>query len=245
MHSLWMLSKMELRLFFREKQAVFWTFAYPLTMLGLFGVMFGQKSFGAQYSDLYVPSWIGVNSLSISLFTIGTVLTSYRERDILKRYQATPASAVTVLGAQFIPGVIILLFSGFLMVLEGKLFFHLSMPKSLGFFLLFLALSVFALFPFGLLLSSLVKNTRTAAALSSVVLNLMLLFSGATFPLTMFPHFLQQVAKILPLYYVIKLLQDAWNQRILSSVTVDVIVLLGIGILCSALSAKFFKWQAE
>ena len=56
-------------------------------------------------------------------------------------------------------------------------------------------------------MSSLAKNVRAAAAISSLLLNLMLFLSGATFPLQMMPSFIQPVAKVLPLYYVIDLLR--------------------------------------
>ena len=49
------LASMEVKLFFREKQAVFWTFLFPVLMIWLFGVMFGkEKIAGMSYSDAYV-----------------------------------------------------------------------------------------------------------------------------------------------------------------------------------------------
>ena len=246
MRAFFNLSVIELRLFFRERQSVFWTFLYPVAMLWLFGVMFGKYQVdGVSYSNAYVPSWIGVNLLTISLFTIGTTLANYREREILKRYQATPIRSYTVLGAHAVLGIVIFLISAVIMVVEGTFLFNLSVPKSISGLLLSLAVSLFAMFPFGLFLASIVKNTRAAAALATVVLNVMLLFSGATFPLQEFPPSLQQVAKALPLYYVVDLLRKAWNSASLGSSVNDVWILLAICIVTSVLAARLFRWQAD
>ncbi|MFO7291027.1 MAG: hypothetical protein C0P67_013695 [Bacillota bacterium] len=40
------------------------------------------------YSNVYVPSWIGVNLLTTALFTIGTAPVMHRVQGILRRYQA-------------------------------------------------------------------------------------------------------------------------------------------------------------
>lgn len=238
------LARSEVRLFFRERQAVFWTFLYPMLMIWLFGVIFGkQKLGGIPYAEMYVPSWIGVSVLTIALYTIGTTLTAYRERGILKRYQATPVRPWTVLGAHVVYGVLVLVLTAAVMIAEGRLLFGLTMPKSVGGVLFAALLSVFALFPFGLLLASLAKNVRSAAALSALVLNIMLLFSGATFPLAIFPAFLRSVAHWLPLYYVIDLLRTAWNQKGFAGSWNDVWVLLAIGVVSIALASRTFRWQ--
>jgi len=43
---------------------------------------------GMTYSNVYVPSWIGVNLLTTALFTIGTAPVMHRVQGILRRYQA-------------------------------------------------------------------------------------------------------------------------------------------------------------
>ncbi|MGI6127068.1 MAG: ABC transporter permease [Planifilum sp.] len=98
------LTWMEMKLFFRDKQNVFWTFLFPILMIWLFGSLFGDQRMpgGLSYSNMYVPSWIGVNLLTTSLFTIGTALVLYRVQGILRRYQATPLRPQMVLGAHML-----------------------------------------------------------------------------------------------------------------------------------------------
>jgi ABC-2 type transport system permease protein len=119
------------------------------------------------------------------------------------------------------------------------------MPVYLGSTLLALLLSIFCFFPFGLLITSFAKNTQTAAAISSLFLNLMLFLSGATFPVEMMPKILQYVAKVLPLYYVIDLLRETWNKSPIWDNWQSVMVLFIIGAVSILLSSRFFRWSAK
>lgn len=238
------LTWMEMKLFFREKQAVFWTFLFPVLMIWLFGSLFGDQKMpgGLSYSNMYVPSWIGVNLLTTALFTLGTTLVMYREKGILRRYQATPLRPWMVLGSHMIYGACIFLVSAFVLTVFGWAFYDLEAPKYPGSVGAALLLSVLALFPFGLFVTSLARDNRTASAISSVLLNLMLFLSGATFPLEMMPSYLQKAAKILPLYYVVELLRGTWNKAPLSNYGGHVAVLAAIAIVSGILATRFFRW---
>lgn len=246
MNGLWQLARAETRLFFRERQAVFWTFLFPLLMIWLFGEIFGsQKVDGLTYSDAYIPSWLAVNLLTTALFTIGSTLTSYRQIGVLRRLQATPLRARTVMTAHMAYGLVVFVMSAVIVVAFGALAFHLQAPKYLWGTILATVLSIVALFPFGLLMTCFARNARTSAAISSVLLNLMLFLSGATFPLSMMPSFLQHVARILPLYYVIDLLRETWSIRPFVRNVSDIVFLCSLSVLSILLSARFFRWSAN
>lgn len=237
------LAILETKLFFREKQAVFWTFLFPVLMLWLFGAMFGNQMIGEMsYSNAYIPSWIAINILTTSLFTIGTVLTNYREKGVLRRLQATPLRPWMVIAAHCVYGTFVLILSIILLLVLGFLFFDLTAPVYLGSSLLALALAVAAMFPFGLFLTAVAKNVRTASAISSVVLNLMLFLSGATFPVEFMPNVLQWIAKFIPLYYVVDLFRATWNFSPIGDNLFSVSILGAIAIISIFLSTKYFRW---
>ncbi|MGB8000345.1 MAG: ABC transporter permease, partial [Anaerobacillus sp.] len=69
------LAILETRMFFRDRLSVFWTFLFPVVMIWLFGSMFvGDNMNGLSFAERFVPSWIGVNIVTTSFFTLGTVL---------------------------------------------------------------------------------------------------------------------------------------------------------------------------
>ena len=238
------LTWMEMKLFFRDKQNVFWTFLFPILMIWLFGSLFGNQKMpgGLNYSNFYVPSWIGVNLLTTSLFTIGTALVMYRAQGILRRYRATPLRPWTVLGAHMLCGAFIFLVSAFILAVFGWALYDMEAPKYPGSVATVLLLSILALFPFGMFVTSLARDNRSAAAIGSLLLNLMLFLSGATFPLEMMPSYLQKAAKILPLYYVVELLRGTWNEAPLTDYIGHVSVLVAIAVISGILAARFFRW---
>jgi ABC-2 type transport system permease protein len=197
------------------------------------------------YSDAYVPSWIAVILLNTSLFTLGTVLAGYRETGVVRRFQATPVKPWVVMTAHIAQGTLIFLVSAVILFLFGWFVYDLHVPKYVGSTLLALLISMLAIFPFGMFVTSFAKNTRTAAAIASLFLNLMLFLSGATFPFEMMPNVLQYIGKLLPLYYVVDLLRATWNFTPLIDNWLDVGVLLGIFAVSTVLTTKFFRWNAD
>ncbi|WNB92306.1 ABC transporter permease [Bacillus sp. NEB1478] len=246
MTALWQLTVLETKMFFRDKLQVFWTFLFPVLMIWLFGSMFNNQEMGGlSFASLYIPSWIGVNIVTTAFFTLGTVLAGYRETGVLRRYQSTPLAPWKILFAHTIQGTVIFSFSAVVLVVFGALMFDLKAPAYLGSTLIALFLSIVSFFPFALFLTSLAKNVGTAAAISSLFLNLMLFLSGATFPLEMMPDVLQYVAKVLPLYYVIELVRATWNTSPIWENMTPVIVLSCISVVSIVLSSKFFRWSGK
>ncbi|MFD1396445.1 ABC transporter permease [Kroppenstedtia eburnea] len=246
MEALLRLTAMEVRLFFREKETVFWTFLFPVLIIWLFGSMFGEQKFnGRGFAEMYIPAWIGANLLSTALFGVGTILTQYREQGVLRRLRATPVRPVTVMTAHLLQGALVFLISALILVGFGMAVYDLRLPLYPGSFLAAVGLAVFALYPFAIFATSFAKDNRSSAAISSVLLNVMLFLSGATFPLEMMPEFIRQVAKILPLYYVVDLFQATWNGSPLWENTGSVGVLAGIAVVFTYLAVRFFRWTSR
>ena len=240
------LASVETKMFFRDRLSMFWTFLFPVVMIWLFGSMFvGNEMNGLSFAQLFVPSWIGVNIVTTSFFTLGTVLAGYRETGVLRRYQSTPLQPWKILAAHTIQGAVIFSVSALLLMVFGMLMYGLTLPDYIGSTLIALLISIFAFFPLALFLTSLAKNTQAAAAVSSLFLNLMLFLSGATFPLEMMPDILQYVAKVLPLYYVIILLRGTWSEAPITEYGLEVSILLGIAVVSTILAARFFRWSGK
>lgn len=238
------LANLETKMFFRDRLSVFWTFLFPVVMIWLFGSMFSGDMAGPfTFAEVFIPSWIGVNIVTTSFFTLGTVLAGYRETGVLRRYQSTPLQPWKILAAHTVQGTVIFLISALLLMIFGMVMYDLQLPLYIGSTLLALFISILAFFPFALFVTSLAKNTQSAAAISSLFLNLMLFLSGATFPLEMMPTILQYVSKVLPLYYVIQLLRGTWNEAPISEYGLEVGILLGIAVVSVVLASRYFRWS--
>ena len=68
-------------------------------------------------------------------------------------------------------------------------------------------------------------------------------FSGLFVPVEALPPVLQAVARVLPLTYAVALLQGIWNGDTWSAHVGDVAALAVVFVVCTALSAKVFRWE--
>ncbi|MNC68396.1 hypothetical protein D3C75_1189820 [compost metagenome] len=71
----------------------------------------------------------------------------------------------------------------------------------------------------------------------------MLIFSSATLPYEIMPSTLQKVADVLPLTQGIKLLKAASLDLPIDHVFTSIIVMVLVGIICTSISLRFFKWE--
>ena len=97
------LTYMELKLQLREPMALFFTLAFPVMVMVLFGFIFGNDADellgGYGRVDLSVPGYIGMIVGTIGLLSIPTTLANYRDLGILRRLRATPLGSSPVLRA--------------------------------------------------------------------------------------------------------------------------------------------------
>jgi ABC-2 type transport system permease protein len=88
MRGFWKLTLMETKLFLREPMAAFFTLAFPLMMLFLFGSIYGNKPtpfFGGYGSvDVSVPAYTAVIIATSGLLFLTIAMASYREHGSLQ-----------------------------------------------------------------------------------------------------------------------------------------------------------------
>jgi uncharacterized phage infection (PIP) family protein YhgE len=93
----------------------------------------------------------------------------------------------------------------------------------------------------GFLIASIVPTARFAQPIGAVILYPMIGLSGLFVPSASLPPVLQAVARLLPLTYVVSLLQGIWTGDAWSAHLGDVGALAAVSVVCTALSAKVFR----
>src|SRR3972149_5363315 len=166
MLSFWKLTWTECKLFFRLPIMAFFTLAFPLMILFLFGSMFGNEPspmYGGYGSvDVSVPAYTAMIIGTSALLSLTITLANYRERGILRRLRATPVSPAAVLGAQVAMLVVMTLAGMGLLMLAGKLVFGMRFEGNVLSVLAAFSLSCLSFFAFGLILAGLLPNVRVA-----------------------------------------------------------------------------------
>jgi ABC-2 type transport system permease protein len=247
MKSLLKMTWVETKLFFREPVGAFFTLAFPLMMLFLFGSIYGNEPtplFGGRGTiDISVPAYTAMIVATTGLMGLTITMASYRENGVLRRLRTTPIRPLVVLVAQVIVLFLMTTLGMILLVVAGKLVYHMRFEGNALSVLAGFTLSSLSFFAIGFVLASLMPTARTAQVVGMVVLYPMLFLSGAGFPRELLPEAIKKISTFLPLTYVVDLLRGLWIGEAWGQHVTDVIVLaclLAAGVL---ISVKTFRWE--
>lgn len=239
--------KIELKLSIRGMDMVIFALCMPLVMVLILGAIYGdQPAFdGAGYTFME-QSFGAISTIAIcagGVMGLPLVISDYRQKKILKRYQVTPGSPTLLLGVQVAIYTIYALFSLILVYLTATLFFHVHFSGSLPMFLLAYFLVLLSIFSIGMMVGGVARDVKTASVAACVLYFPMLILSGATLPYEVMPVALQKIADLLPLTQGIKLLKAAALGLNAEIVWVPFLVMLGLMIVCGGIAIRFFKWE--
>lgn len=239
--------KTELKLSLRGMDMVIFAICVPLVVLVILGIIYGDKPAfeGAGYSFLE-QSFGALASISIcagGVMGLPLVISDYRSRKILKRYQVTPVSPAMLLFVQVTIYTLYAVVSLLLLYFTAALFFGYRFRGSVLNFAGGYLLVLVSMFSIGMLVGGVAPNTKMAGVLASVLYFPMLIFSGATLPYEVMPAAMQKAADILPLTQGIKLLKAASLGLGAENVLVSVIVMAVIAVVCIGVGIQWFQWE--
>lgn len=239
--------KNELKLSLRGMDMVIFAVAMPLVILVILGIVFGQKpaAEGVEYTFLE-QSFGALATISISaggLMGLPLVVSDYRAKQILKRYQVTPIQPWLILLVDVMMYVIYSFVSLVTLFLAASIFFGFKMHGNVLYFILGWLLVMMSVFSIGIMVGGVAKDSKTAGVLASLLYFPMLVFSGATLPYEVMPAIMQKIVDILPLTQGIKLLKCAVLGLPIEAAGVPVVVMLVITGVCSVIGIKYFKWE--
>jgi len=247
MKSLLKMTWMEVKLFLREPVGAFFTLAFPLMMLFLFGSIYGNTPtpmFGGYGTiDISVPAYTAMIIATSGLMSVTITMAAYRENGVLRRLRTTPISPLIILAAQVIVVFVMTSLGMALLVTAGKLVYHMRFDGSAWSVLGGFVLASLSFFSLGFILAGLMPNARTAQIVGMVMLYPMLFLSGAGFPSELLPEAIKKISTFLPLTYVVNLLRGLWIGEAWGKHLLDVGVLAGMLVLGIVISAKTFRWE--
>ncbi len=239
--------KTELKLSLRGMDMFIFAICMPLVVLIILGIIYGNKPAfeGADYTFLQ-QSFGALASIAVcagGVMGLPLVVSDYRSKKILKRFQVTPVSTARILMVQVAIYTLYSLVSLVLLYVVAALFFGYSFSGSWLPFLGGYMLVMLSIFSIGMMVGGIAPNTKIAGVIASVLYFPMLIFSGATLPHEVMPQRLQAVADVLPLTQGIKLLKSASLGLPVSDMTIPILVMVGLAVICIGISIKFFKWE--
>ena len=248
LRGLWRLTWLETKIFLREPLGAIGTIAIPvLAYLGLGRVLGGPRNAPSHRLDEFfrygVPVLAAIMIALSAVLSLVTIVSIYREGGILKRLRAMPLRPRTILTAHVLVKLLISAVTLFLMVVAGRRYYPAGIQIPVLSFTLALLIATWSILSIGFLIASVVPTARFAQPIGAAVLYPMLALSGLFFPIGALPPAARVVARVLPLTYAVSLLEgilkgDRWSAHV-----DDVAALAAVFAVCTALSARVFRWE--
>ena len=245
---LWKLTWLEIKIFMREPLGAFGSILFPVLVFVVAGRLLGGR---VTPSSIPVATFVRVGlpvlaSVLISLsgvLSLVTIIAIYREGGILKRLRATPLRPQTILTAHVLVKLALTLVTLALMVLAGKRYYPVNVSVPIVGFAIALLISTWSILSIGFLIASIVPTARFAQPIGAAILYPMIALCGLFVPLESLPPALHAAARLLPLTYSVSLLEGIWKGEPWSAHIGDIAALVLIFVICTALSAKVFRWE--
>lgn len=247
MRGLMKLIWVEFKLYMRQPQAAFFTLAFPLLLLFMFGSIYGNKPtpfFGGRgMVDVSTPAYIAIIMGSTGLMSISIVVSTYREKGVLRRFRATPLRPTAILGSQVAVNYVMTLAGALILVAGARLVYRMQFKGAAGAVFLGFTLSTLSFLAVGFLIASVARTSRIASILGMLFYFPNIFLSGATVPKEIFPAAMRSVSKVLPMTHVVNLLQGLWIGDPWGKHITEVAVLAGFLVVGVIVSARAFRWE--
>jgi ABC-2 type transport system permease protein len=202
----WRQYRLERRMFWRNPTAAFFSFVLPLLFLALFGAIFSSSQ---KDLDVIVPGLAGMSIMATTFNSLAMQLTFLREQGVLKRMRGTPQPETSYLGGVFGSAITNAAIQIAIVVLAGKLFFHIGWPADWAQLALYTVAGVACLASLGVAYSHVIPNFDAAPAFTNFVFLPVIFISGVFYDAGDAPAFLRDIARALPLTHIIDGLSGA------------------------------------
>lgn len=241
------LLKTELKLNIRNMNMVIFAVIMPVVVLVVLGIIYQSRPAypGAEYTFLE-QSMSAVCTISIcagGLMGLPIVVSEYRERKILKRFQVTPVSPVMLLVVEFTIYVLYALVSMVLLFPAAACFWGVAFRGSWPAFIGSWFLTLISTLSIGMMVGGIAKDTKIASVIASILYFPMLIFSGATVPFEVMPKMLQKIVGLFPLTQGIQLMKAASLGLTVDNLWLPVAVMGAVAIVCTGIAVKCFQWE--
>ena len=239
------LTWLEIKIFMREPLGAIGTIVIPVVVFLLMGRGMGRAT--SPQAGLFLrsglPVLVSILIATSAVLSLVTIISIYREGGILKRLRATPLRPQTILTAHVLVKLLLTAITLTLMVLAGRRYYPVGVEVPIVSFTLALLVSTLAILSMRFVIASVVPTARFAQPIGAVLFYPMIALSGLFTPVEALPQGLRLLARLLPMTYVVSLLQGILAGASWWAHLGDVAALALVFAVCTAVSAKIFRWE--
>ena len=197
-----------------------------------------------KYIDFLIPGLIGFSILTSPMFSLVNISSEYKKAKLFKQLSLTPLTKMEWLTSKMM-WYIVLTIAGFLLMVGVGIFAFDAHVMLTPWLIPFLILGPMLFAALGMLVGTVTKSPETAGVIGNIVTFPMMFLSGTFFPISSMPEYLQTVAHVLPLFYIIEGLNNVMVYGNITGALIDVAMVLVITAVIFVLAVKLFKWRED
>lgn len=200
---------------------------------------------GISYIDWLFPGLLTMNVMWMALWGVGWIIVRQRKLGILKRFKASPLTALEYLLAQMSSRLFLLFTTGILLFSLSHLIHPFQTLGSYVDLLIFYLLGSFALSSVGLLVAARISSDELANGLLNMLSFPMMFLSEIWFSLEGSPEWVRYLAKCLPLWHMTDSMRKVMNEGYtLAQLQEPFWMLIGMSVIFTSIGAATFKWTS-
>lgn len=196
----------ELKLFFREKEMVVFTFSLPVVLLVLFGSIFeGSYDNGVSVAQVYTAGLMAAGVMSVSMQNLGISIAVERDNGTLKRLSGTPMPRSSYFLGKILSVLVMAVAQSALLLAVAALMYDVALPAEASAWLTLawvLVLGLTAGCLLGIAVSSLARSAKSAGAVITLPFLVLQFISGVFIPFTELPEWLVTISSVFPLRWM-------------------------------------------
>jgi ABC-2 type transport system permease protein len=195
----------ELKEFFRQRESVVFTLAFPVILLLVFGAVLNYDlGQGVGFVQYFMAGIIGAGILGAGLQNMAIGIATERSDGTLKGLAGTPMPKSAYFVGKVVQVLAVTVLIVVLLLIVGSVFYGVSLPRGEDWitFVWVTLLGSAACTLLGIAVSSLAKNGRSASATVTPIALVLEFISGVFFQFSQIPVWLQTVAAFFPLKWM-------------------------------------------
>jgi len=215
------LTWIEMKLFVRDPLAVIFTFAFPIFMLVVLAGVFGNEIDASDPEDFeawrgvgpidyYAPAYVGLVMASVGLIVLPLRLAGYRERGVLRRFQAAGLPLEAVIGSQVLLGLALAVVGAVAISVGARVGYGAALPESWPGVAAAFAVGLVCFLLLGIALGAVLPTARSAQGAGIILFFVMMMLGGAGPPRGVLTGPMLLLSDVLPLTHVVLTLQGPW-----------------------------------
>jgi ABC-2 type transport system permease protein len=234
-------------IFWRNREAAFFTFLLPVIFFVILGTVYGESFIeeeGIRAAPFLQAGMIGYGVAATCFAGLAISIVIRRESGVLKRVRVTPLPPATYLCAVLASIFVVVVLEAILIIVIGRLLFSVGLPDRPFSLLLVLVLGAASFAALGLAATTFVRSAEGASAVINAIFLPVAIISGTFFSPEAYPGFLRAIAEVLPLTHFTELTRNVmvrdehlWE----NGASVAVVAVWGAIGLAAAL--RGFRWQ--